>query len=759
MLNIQSGANVLPGDTEIAGPRHSSLGPHCRKDPPLFTAFSHLPSHRVLFLQPLQRLDIVIPWVYPGRRTAAAPCLPLRHLALSRHVHSRQSPPSHPTPPPIRAIPPTRNTTRWCYTLSESPAAKVRVSLCLGFIFERHFPCFSCPGLSRLCRHDKPLLTDRLYETDIFLSPLKPPTKSSVSAEAINASLYYLHVATPDDDALLQEVEQEREEEAQQRREALEAAGADDPAQREFLRMNNVRRKPVGGKETEPENDAPPLQNNAPLPRAAPPALPPRRPVPMPQVTTENMSFAGTPVANVQQPGGEPVRGLASPTTPNTVPRRPLPPVPPTEEPWNDRVAGDDEPRKTNRWSAFPGHRGLEAWKERYEALSGGRHSLDSDRPALPPRPPTQDRQGSANRSPGTSPNRQRRGPPGPGNNSGFNITLIRRDPASGTQWNVATITAPRLDRNAIDIEISTPGYNRFNGSNEPLSLASLAANLPPGLIRTAETAMPPPPSVEQPSDKPLGPRKFHRQVCVSKPYDESTAGGRNPSDLKSGYYVFNSPWNGTCTFASSVNGRSLKCKHMISSPGHAQMGEGENLAVTVAEIRFNTPFQAANLHYHTSNRPHPHHNSFAQSPTFNVPPSPDSPIHPNLAASKRNSFSNLLNPNTYSRPRAHSGPNAPHTEGFNPSQILRRTSLRAQRFARQGQFPHRPRRSTSTSSGGPDSDEDRLDLSLARERAGGGMRGKSAKLGKLIIEDEGIKMLDLVVAACMAVWWRGYYH
>lgn len=69
-------------------------------------------------------------------------------------------------------------------------------------------------------------------------------------------------------------------------------------------------------------------------------------------------------------------------------------------------------------------------------------------------------------------------------------------------------------------------------------------------------------------------------------------------------------------------------------------------------------------------------------------------------------------------------------------------------------------RRSTSTSSGGEaDSDEERLDLSLAREPAGGGMRGKSAKLGKLIVEDEGIKMLDLVVAACMAVWWRGYYH
>lgn len=54
--------------------------------------------------------------------------------------------------------------------------------------------------------------------------------------------------------------------------------------------------------------------------------------------------------------------------------------------------------------------------------------------------------------------------------------------------------------------------------------------------------------------------------------------------------------------------------------------------------------------------------------------------------------------------------------------------------------------------------DEDgNIDLSLGQERAGGGFGGKQAKLGKLIIEDEGQKMLDLVVAANMALWWRAY--
>ena len=48
---------------------------------------------------------------------------------------------------------------------------------------------------------------------------------------------------------------------------------------------------------------------------------------------------------------------------------------------------------------------------------------------------------------------------------------------------------------------------------------------------------------------------------------------------------------------------------------------------------------------------------------------------------------------------------------------------------------------------------EERLDLSLGQERAGGGFSGKQAKLGKLIVEGAGLNMIDLVVAANMALW------
>ncbi|KAJ5942157.1 hypothetical protein N7516_002325 [Penicillium verrucosum] len=652
---------------------------------------------------------------------------------------------------------------------------------------------------------------------DIFLSPLKPPTKSSVSAEAINASLYYLHVATPDDDTLLQEVEEEREEQAQLRKERLEKADVDDPAQREFARLNNVRRKPVGGGGTSTlsicwhrlnmiplllppclhDDIASPALPPRPIPMpqdaTASPTLPPR-PTHMPQVTAENVSFSGTPVANIQPPLNNNIpRGVTVESGGNSAaPRRPLPPLPPDEDSWTNSAAGEDPSKRTSRWSAFTEQlqtRG-ENWKEKYEAkyeaLSAGRHSLDSSGPHFRPRS-SHNRTGSPLGSPGQSPNRHRNAHGNPPSNAGFHITLIRRDPTSGTQWNVATISTPRMDRNTVDIEISTPGYNRFAGSNEMPLLSSLAANIPTGIGRLPNSAIAQSLVTEQPKEQPTGPRKFHRQLCVSKPFDDSVAAdGSNghtpdgPSKLKSGYYC-ERPKPQMQTHDSDA--RRL----------HSPNGEAEAPpAVTVAELRFNTPFQAANLHshaHHATHKPHPNHLSpFTQSqiqtqsvPRLNDNPNDNNssdggPLQPSSSnnsytSAKRNSLSQLLNPNTYSRPRAHTGPgsNPPPLPAstptasrvnLNPSPLLRRTSMRAQRFARQSQFHSSSHhRSTSNSSGGDldhDSDEDRLDFSLAREPAGGGLRGKSAKLGKLVIEDEGIKMLDLVVAACMAVWWRG---
>jgi hypothetical protein len=56
-----------------------------------------------------------------------------------------------------------------------------------------------------------------------------------------------------------------------------------------------------------------------------------------------------------------------------------------------------------------------------------------------------------------------------------------------------------------------------------------------------------------------------------------------------------------------------------------------------------------------------------------------------------------------------------------------------------------------------PDVSSSCLDLSLGQELAGGGFTGKRAKLGKLIINNEGLKMMDLLVAANLSLWWRAY--
>ncbi|GIC90565.1 uncharacterized protein Aud_007000 [Aspergillus udagawae] len=617
---------------------------------------------------------------------------------------------------------------------------------------------------------------------DVFLSPLKPPTKSSISAEAINASLYYLHVATPEDEILLQEVEEEREQQAKLQKEQWS-----DGVPPEFARLNNVRRKPVPGGPL-PQT---PLQQENDSPYTAtvdsPPPPPPSRP-------TLRQGFpsleSATAASDTSDHLGDSRGDTGETRAPPLPPRRPLSFVPieeATPGPINNSAA------KSHRWSALSGYlnsKGLDSWKEKYEALSAGRRSLDTSRPEL--RPHTSDgagsnpRRPSPSRSPGQSPHRRPRDHSQAADRRGFHITLIRRDPTHGSQWNVATISTSKTDSTAVDIEVSTPGYNRFLAQDEPFSLQSLGINLPSDgqSLSSSTFKFPTQSHPETRSLDPSLPRKFRRQLCVSRPHhqrddsrgsldmppnraslDTFTGSPTRPhshaqSKLKSGYYTFTSPWNGICTFSTSVNGRSLKCKHMIPTPSYPGNGTNPSTpaapAVTVAEIRFNTPFQAG----HPSSSAHV--SPFTLSQTSSDTPghsssSPSQASHPNghahaHATSKRNSLAHLLNPTTYTRPRSHSGTSISSVSGV-PGHA----------------HPHRQRHahtrnpsSSSTSSGGGGGgadDLDRLDFSLAREPAGGGLRGKSAKLGKLIVEDEGIKMLDLVVAACMAVWWKGYYH
>ncbi|EQK97710.1 oxidoreductase-like protein [Ophiocordyceps sinensis CO18] len=55
------------------------------------------------------------------------------------------------------------------------------------------------------------------------------------------------------------------------------------------------------------------------------------------------------------------------------------------------------------------------------------------------------------------------------------------------------------------------------------------------------------------------------------------------------------------------------------------------------------------------------------------------------------------------------------------------------------------------------DDDVSPFEVHVGTERAGGGSRGRNAKLGKLIVYTDGLKMLDLLVAANMGVWWGAW--
>lgn len=605
------------------------------------------------------------------------------------------------------------------------------------------------------------------------MTPLKPPTKDSISAEAINASLYYLHVSSPEDELVLQSIEQELGEKILQN--STEHNGEQEtphntPKPEEFVKLNHVKRKPVGGSSQSAPPPVPPPHrepvSTTPDEKVVPdvPPLPPR-PIQTSIVDNALQGSEPFPSASAEEKVPGP-RGQDDAGRP-PLPRRPLPSVP-----GNDMqpspITPSEASRNPKRWSAqaIRFHEpSPTACREHYDNPLGGRYSLDASRPVLRTSSlrnrPSLRRKGFPLKWPQQSPTTTIESFESTENtpNPGFHVTLIRRDPTHGLQWNVGTISNSGVDINTIDLEISTPGYGRFAGHNTPLSLEALGLSSPATTRQRGASVSSLRPSTSHGSEvrndahEGANSKTFHRKLFVSAPPGQrsqhsrdnskesielsNNANGSPPksasSRLKSGYYTFTSPWNGTCTFVTSINGRSLKCKHMIPGPA-----AGENPAATVAEIRFNIPL--------TAGHPHHHFNPNQQSP-FSLS---------QLAAlsqrdgGKRSSLSLLLNPNTY---RGHT-----HTLGsgsdavFNIPKFSRaRSHSDSSTDADETASPNVPDRDID--------DEDRLDLSLAHERAGGGLRGKSAKLGKLIVEDEGQKMLDLLVAACMGVWWRAYYH
>lgn len=278
-------------------------------------------------------------------------------------------------------------------------------------------------------------------------------------------------------------------------------------------------------------------------------------------------------------------------------------------------------------------------------------------------------------------------------------LTLIRRNPGTSEQWNVARIRDPPVH------EISSTKINtaladrRIKKSGAPLYLDILN----PGYAAFSASSSSTIDSPLEHDDIVLRRRLYlpgsktadHSYVTSSRSSMDasSMASSLRKSidrdaphvDWRNKGYSFTSPWDGQCEFNTSTSGRSLKCRH------HLRNGQ---IAEEVSELRFNLPVS-----------------SLGASDTLSS------------NGDKRRSI-------------------------LNPLQNKLQESIRKRDSA------------TILQHAEDDSDNesiDRMDLSLGREKAGGGLGGKRVKLGKLIIHPEGMLMLDLLVAANVGLWWRAW--
>jgi hypothetical protein len=509
----------------------------------------------------------------------------------------------------------------------------------------------------------------------VFLTPIKPRQKV-VTAEDIESSLYYLHVHGPEDERIIASIEDLKQETAEV------------PVSRLYPEYSSPHRKPL---------PAIPAVSASVSDGAQPRPLPP---YPMYPQDWATITYR-TPEPNLASSGVQ-----RKPFAP------PLPVRPDFPSRSNVDARGEHMPPKL-----LSAQSETQLRQEAHHAPTYGFRD-ESLPPPLPPRP------GSASSS---------RGP-----ETVTQLTLIRRDPASTAQWNVANITDPPVYEIASDqrrnsmtssrikksgqplyIEIDSPGYAKFTSRPDepPLSPSSSTPSLayassasgsshddhifrrrmwmegsifdgkPSGHRKATSTDLTNAPSGLRPS--------FDVDVRRSSDFSlhsTNTGLSRDPvmhsisteSDKKrarSRGYTLMSPWNGRCEFSAGL-GSSLRCRHSLPKNG---LSGDTSQPISVSELRFNLPGGG---------------------------------------------------------PLATPIPTAPATDSSG---------------RRRSRFLHPSRHLRQSSSMDTTMNQSNLDLSLGQELAGGGFSGKQAKLGKLIIEDEGLKMLDLLVAANLGLWWRAY--
>ncbi|KAJ4375066.1 hypothetical protein N0V83_002146 [Neocucurbitaria cava] len=335
---------------------------------------------------------------------------------------------------------------------------------------------------------------------------------------------------------------------------------------------------------------------------------------------------------------------------------------------------------------------------------------------------------------------------------TGTSLTLIRRDPASGAQWNVARIedppilevssatlnepTAKKRTGAPMYIEVSNPGYSKFlhSDTTDNSVLPSRSSNM---ATRPHQSEMPsqsqrvePPPS-NRPKESD---NTFRRRLWMEG--SQHTSGGFGHRKNGSNDYITGRPGS-RGSYGGQAERTSMDTRP-LPSPSFVTRDDQMYSTIQVSD-------RQSSFRGYVFTSPWNGRCEFI------------------TGAGGGSLKCRHIVPGLQGAPPAAMQVSELR---FNLPSSSKAVTPRTEETSKRSSFFHRGRHSRNNSSVSVNRDEstedarsslDRLDLSLGQEFAGGGFGGKQAKLGKIILEDEGLKMMDLLVAANLGLWWRAY--
>ncbi|TEA21446.1 hypothetical protein C8034_v004332 [Colletotrichum sidae] len=556
---------------------------------------------------------------------------------------------------------------------------------------------------------------------DVILATSKPHPKNVTSEDVAN-SFYYIHLEHPSES-------QPRQQDvgvSQHQHQHQHLRNPDTPrsSQDSARSANQIRRKPLPGSAKVPSPPAEPLREY-PLPGSHP--------------------AAGGYGPSYDYPPQDVRPGLPSRPLSHSVPAPVRKPVGPRAIPAPALgLAPEDDP----------------------DHLRSSYSPSPSTSPARTPRAPTADTSHTRQLSRSPSPNRFHNTTAVP-----FTLSIIRRDPSTGNQWNIGRVSSHQLEDSGeeyeyfsfdsaglsahdrrranapqppINVRIESSGYAKFRhmplrqSVDAPRTSISSFANPP---FANSEDAMTWHQQQQQMTAQ-AAEGGFYRQVVMA--YTKSwTTNIREKFNARSrpSSVVIDDPFDHNALSTSPNMPRSNRHSRQLSthSTGSASSGASDGGPIITQPghgLRpkgyvFVSPWDGR-CEFRTGN-------AGRSLKCRHVLPHPGGGLHNPLAPSGSSN----------SAPVSELRFNLPSAELFKPE---------GKREQLSGHFS----KLLNIANGrGDDSDEDDVpspfELKLGREKAGGGNRGKRAKLGKLIIYPEGLKMLDLIVAANIGVWWGAW--